>query len=152
MTIWKPNVTVAAVIEQNGKFLLVEEEPEAGSGLFINQPAGHLDPGESIIQGAIRETLEETAYTFVPEFLVGIYHWHSQRVDTTFIRFAFGGRVTHHDPNRTLDTGILQAAWFSSEEVNQMIQRHRSPLVMQCIRDYQAGKRYPLELLTHYES
>ncbi|MBS0587939.1 NUDIX hydrolase [Nitrosomonas sp.] len=152
MTIWKPNVTVAAVIERDGKFLLVEEEPEAGSGLFINQPAGHLDPGESIIQGAIRETLEETAYTFVPEFLVGIYHWHSQRIDTTYIRFAFGGRVTHHDPHRTLDTGILQAAWFSPEEVNQMIQRHRSPLVMQCIRDYQAGKRYPLELLTHYES
>lgn len=151
MTIWKPNVTVAAVIEQDGKFLLVEEEPEAGSGLFINQPAGHLDPGESIIQGAIRETLEETAYTFVPEFLVGIYHWHSQRIDTTYIRFAFGGRVTHHDPHRVLDTGILQAAWFNPEEVNQMIQRHRSPLVMQCIRDYQAGKRYPLELLMHYE-
>lgn len=151
MTIWKPNVTVAAVIERDGKFLLVEEEPEAGSGLFINQPAGHLDPGESIIQGAIRETLEETAYTFVPEFLVGIYHWHSQRADTTYIRFAFGGHVTHHDPHRVLDTGILQAAWFSPEEVNQMIQRHRSPLVMQCIRDYQAGKRYPLELLTHYE-
>ena len=144
-------MTVAAVIEQNGKFLLVEEEPEAGSGLFINQPAGHLDPGESIIQGAIRETLEETAYTFVPEFLVGIYHWHSQRIDTTYIRFAFGGCVTHHDPHRVLDTGILQAAWFSPEEVNQMIQRHRSPLVMQCIRDYQAGKRYPLELLMHYE-
>jgi len=145
-------VTVAAVIEQNGKFLLVEEEPEAGSGLFINQPAGHLDPGESIIQGAIRETLEETAYTFVPEFLVGIYHWYSQRVDTTYIRFAFGGRVTHHDPERVLDTGIVRAAWFSLDEVNQMKNRHRSPLVMRCIRDHLAGKRYPLELLTHYES
>jgi len=152
MTIWKPNVTVAAVIERDGKFLLVEEEPEAGSGLFINQPAGHLDPGESIIQGAIRETLEETAYTFVPEFLVGIYHWHSQRVDTTYIRFAFGGRVTHHDPERVLDTGIVRAAWFSLDEVNQMKNRHRSPLVMRCIRDHLAGKRYPLELLTHYES
>lgn len=145
-------MTVAAVIERDGKFLLVEEEPEAGSGLFINQPAGHLDPGESIIQGAIRETLEETAYTFVPEYVVGIYHWHSQRVDTTYIRFAFGGCVTHHDPHRALDSGIVQAAWLSPEEVNLMIQRHRSPLVMQCIRDYQAGKRYPLELLTHYES
>lgn len=145
-------MTVAAVIEQNGKFLLVEEEPEAGSGLFINQPAGHLDPGESIIQGAIRETLEETAYTFVPEFLVGIYHWYSQRVDTTYIRFAFGGRVTHHDPERVLDTGIVRAAWFSLDEVNQMKNRHRSPLVMRCIRDHLAGKRYPLELLTHYES
>jgi 8-oxo-dGTP pyrophosphatase MutT (NUDIX family) len=151
MMIWKPNVTVAAVVEHDGKYLLVEEEPEAGTGLFLNQPAGHLDPGESIIQGAIRETLEETAYTFVPEYLVGIYQWHSHRVDTTYIRFAFGGHVTHHDPDRVLDTGILQASWYSPDEVNQMVQRHRSPLVMQCIRDHLAGKRYPLELLTHYE-
>lgn len=145
-------MTVAAVVEHDGKYLLVEEEPEAGAGLFLNQPAGHLDPGESIIQGAIRETLEETAYTFVPEYLVGIYQWHSHRVDTTYIRFAFGGHVTHHDPELVLDTGILQASWYSLDEVNQMIQQHRSPLVMQCIRDHLAGKRYPLELLTHYES
>lgn len=151
MMIWKPNVTVAAVVEHDGKYLLVEEEPEAGAGLFLNQPAGHLDPGESIIQGAIRETLEETAYTFVPEYLVGIYQWHSHRIDTTYIRFAFGGHVTHHDLDRVLDTGILQASWYSLDEVNQMIQQHRSPLVMQCIRDHLAGKRYPLELLTHYE-
>lgn len=150
--IWKPNVTVAAIVEQDGKYLLVEEEPEAGSGLFLNQPAGHLDPGESIIQGAIRETLEETAYTLVPEYLLGIYHWHSHRVDTTYIRFAFCGRVTHHDPERVLDAGILRAAWFSLDEIHQRIQRHRSPLVMQCIQDHIAGKRYPLELLTHYES
>ncbi|MBP6058329.1 MAG: NUDIX hydrolase [Nitrosomonas sp.] len=150
--IWKPNVTVAAVIEQDGKYLLVEEEPEAGCGLFLNQPAGHLDPGESIIQGAIRETLEETAYTFVPEYLLGIYQWHSHRVDTTYIRFAFCGRVTHHDPERVLDDGILRAAWFDLDKIRQRIQRHRSPLVMQCIQDHIAGKRYSLELLTHYES
>ena len=107
--IWKPNVTVAAVVEQNGRYLLVEEEPEAGSGLFLNQPAGHLDPGESIIHGAIRETLEETAYTFVPEYVLGIYQWYSHCVDTTYLRFAFGGHVTQHDPERKLDTGILQA-------------------------------------------
>ncbi len=150
--IWKPNVTVAAIIEQDGKYLLVEEEPEAGSGLFLNQPAGHLDPGESIMQGAIRETLEETAYTFVPEYLLGIYQWHSQRVDTTYLRFAFGGRVTSHDPERVLDHGILRAAWFDLDEIHHMIDRYRSPLVMQCIQDHIAGKRYPLELLTHYES
>lgn len=150
--IWKPNVTVAAVIEQNGKYLLVEEEPEAGSGLLLNQPAGHLDPGETIIQGAIRETLEETAYTFVPEYVLGIYQWHSHHMDTTYLRFAFGGHVTHHDPERKLDTGILQAAWFSVDEINQMRHRHRSPLVMQCIQDHLTGKRYPLELLKHYES
>lgn len=150
--IWKPNVTVAAIIEKDGKYLLVEEEPEAGSGLFLNQPAGHLDPGESIIQGAIRETLEETAYMFIPEYLLGIYQWHSQRIDTTYLRFAFGGRVTGHDPGRVLDTGILRAAWFGLDEIHQMILRHRSPLVMQCIQDYLAGKRYPLGLLTCYES
>lgn len=149
--IWKPNVTVAAIIEQNGKYLLVEEEPEAGSGFFLNQPAGHLDPGESIIHGAIRETLEETAYTFVPEYLLGIYQWHSQRVDTTYLRFAFYGHVTQHDPERTLDSGILRAAWFSLDEINQMNHRHRSPLVMQCIQDHIAGKQYSMELLTHYE-
>ncbi|PSJ16287.1 NUDIX hydrolase [Nitrosomonas supralitoralis] len=150
--IWKPNVTVAVVVEQNGRYLLVEEEPEAGCGLFLNQPAGHLDPGESIIQGAIRETLEETAYTFEPEYVLGIYQWYSHRADTNYIRFAFGGCVTHHDPEQKLDAGILRASWFGFDEINQMIQRHRSPLVMQCIRDHLAGKRYPLELLMHYES
>ncbi|WP_295627602.1 NUDIX hydrolase [uncultured Nitrosomonas sp.] len=150
--IWKPNVTVAVVVEQNGKYLLVEEEPETGCGLFLNQPAGHLDPGESIIQGAVRETLEETGYTFEPEYVLGVYQWYSHRVDTTYLRFAFGGRVTHHDPERKLDTGILRASWFGFDEINQMIQRHRSPLVMQCIRDYLAGKRYSLELMLHFES
>ena len=150
--IWKPHVTVAAVIERAGKYLLVEEEPEDGCGLFLNQPAGHLDPGESIMHGAIRETLEETAYTFVPEYLLGIYQWHSQRVDATYLRFAFCGHVTSHDPTRTLDHVILRAEWFSLDEINQAQHRHRSPLVMQCIQDHIAGKRYPLELLTCYES
>lgn len=150
--IWKPSVTVATVVEQDGKYLLVEEEPEAGLGLFFNQPAGHLDPGESIIQGAIRETLEETAYTFAPDYLLGIYQWHSQRAGITYIRFAFAGRVTHHDPSRVLDTGIVRAVWLSFDEILRESHRHRSPLVMQCIQDHRAGKRYPLELLTHYES
>ncbi|UJP06539.1 MAG: NUDIX hydrolase [Nitrosomonas sp.] len=152
MTIWKPRVTVAAVIERAGKYLLVEEEPEPGAGLFINQPAGHLDPGESIIQGVIRETLEETAYTLVPDYVLGIYQWHSQRVNATYLRFAFVGHVTCHDPGRILDTGIVRADWFDVDEINRQSERHRSPLVMQCIRDHQAGIRYPLSLLTHYES
>lgn len=149
--IWKPNVTVAAVVEHNGKYLLVEEEPEPGFGLFLNQPAGHLDPGESIIQGAIREALEETAYTFVPKYLLGIYQWHSQSLDITYIRFAFGGYITHHDSARILDTGIFRAAWFDLDEIKRMAHRHRSPLVMQCIQDHLAGKCYPLELLLHHE-
>lgn len=149
--IWKPSVTVAAVIEKDNKYLLVEEEPEPGVGLFLNQPAGHLDPGESLLQGTIRETLEETAYTFVPEYLVGVYQWYSKRADTTYIRFAFSGYVTEHDPNRKLDHGIARADWFSFDEISQRIDRHRSPLVMQCILDYRQGKRFPLDMIKHYD-
>lgn len=148
--IWKPNVTVAAVIEQDGKYLLVEEKQEAGSGVLFNQPAGHLDPGESILQAVIRETLEETAYSFVPEYLLGVYQWYSHGNDTTYLRFAFSGHVKDHDPERALDSGILRATWFSLDEINKLAPRHRSPLVMQCIQDYLAGKRYPMELLTHH--
>ncbi len=148
--IWKPNTTVAAVIEQNGKFLLVEEQPEVEGGILLNQPAGHLDPGESIIQGVIRETLEETAYTFVPEYLLGIYLWQSNYDNIAYLRFAFGGYVTNLDHNRKLDDGIIRAIWLNPDEISQSIHRHRSPLVMECVQDYLAGKRYPLELLTHY--
>ncbi|MDH5480856.1 MAG: NUDIX hydrolase [Nitrosomonas sp.] len=148
--IWKPNVTVAAVVEQNGKYLLIEEEPELGGGVFLNQPAGHLDPGESILQGVAREALEESAYTFVPEYILGIYQWHSASNDTTYLRFAFGGKITNHDPERALDTGILRADWFSLDEINKSLLRHRTPLVMECIQDHMAGRHYPLELLTHY--
>jgi 8-oxo-dGTP pyrophosphatase MutT (NUDIX family) len=145
--IWKPNVTVAAVIEQDGKYLLVEERT-AGGKLF-NQPAGHWEPDESIIQGAIRETLEETGYTFVPQWLLGIYRWHSRANDVIYLRFAFAGSVAGYDPERTLDDGILRAAWFSLDEIRASIPRHRSPLVMQCIEDHLAGKHYPLDILTH---
>lgn len=149
--IWKPSTTVAAVIEQNGKYLLVEEKQEPDSGLFLNQPAGHLDPGESLLQGAIRETLEETAYTFVPEYLIGIYQWYSKRADTTYIRFAFAGSITQHDPHRTLDDGIVRAAWFDFSEISRQINRHRSPLVMQCILDHRNGRQFPLDLIKHYD-
>lgn len=149
--IWKPNVTVASVVEQDSKFLLVEERPNDSSGIVLNQPAGHLDPGESIIAAAIRETLEETAYTFSPQALIGIYQWHVRSIDTTYLRFAFSGKVTDHDPNRILDDGIIRAVWLSLEEIQHSISRHRSPLVMQCVQDYLAGKQCPLELLTTYE-
>lgn len=145
--IWKPNVTVAAVVEKDGKYLLVEEQTTNGE--LFNQPAGHWEPDESIIQGAVRETLEETGYTFVPQWLLGIYHWHSRANDVTYLRFAFAGSVTGHDPERTLDDGILRAAWFSLNETLALIPRHRSPLVMRCIEDHVAGKHYPLEILTH---
>ena len=146
--IWKPNVTVAAVIEQKGRYLLVEEQ--TCNGILFNQPAGHLEPDESIIDAAVRETLEETGYTFAPQWLLGIYRWHSAADSTTFLRFAFAGSVTDHDPGRPLDVGILRAGWFGVDEIREMTYCHRSPLVMRCIDDYLAGKRCSLEILVHY--
>ncbi|MBA4142338.1 MAG: NUDIX hydrolase [Nitrosospira sp.] len=145
--IWKPNVTVAAVVEQEGKYLLVEEQ--TCNGILFNQPAGHLEPDESIIQGAIRETLEETGYTFAPEWLLGVYRWHSRVENVTFIRFAFTGSVIDHDPSLALDAGILRAGWFGVDEIRETAYCHRSPLVMKCIDDHLAEKRYPLDILSH---
>jgi 8-oxo-dGTP pyrophosphatase MutT (NUDIX family) len=147
--VWKPNVTVAAVIERDGKFLLVEEN--TGDGLLFNQPAGHLEANESLIQGVTRETLEETAHHFKPDYLIGIYRWHHPRKDIVYLRFAFSGSVTGYEPGRPLDQGIVRAAWLTPDELRSATKRHRSPLVLQCVEDYLAGKRYPLDLLTHYD-
>ena len=150
-TIWKPSVTVAAIIERDNQFLLVEEE--TSDGIRFNQPAGHLDPGESLIDAASRETLEETAYDFTPEALVGVYmsRYVSSRTqeNVTYLRFAFCGKLGQlHD--RVLDFGILRAVWMSYEELLACETMHRSPLVMQCVNDYLAGKRSPLSTLyTH---
>jgi 8-oxo-dGTP pyrophosphatase MutT (NUDIX family) len=146
--IWKPNVTVAAVVERDGRFLLVEEE--TGDGIRFNQPAGHLDEGESLLQAVARETLEETAYHFVPRFLVGVYQWRRPAGDVTYLRFAFGGEVTGHEAERALDEGIVRAWWFTGEELAARSERHRSPLVVRCVEDYLAGRRYPLDLITHF--
>lgn len=145
---WKPNVTVAAVVERDGRFLLVEEETD--DGLRFNQPAGHLDEGESLVAACAREALEETAHHFRPTALVGIYQWPRPAGDITYLRFAFTGEITGFDPERKLDTGIVGARWLTLDEVRASRERHRSPLILQCIEDYLAGKRYPLELITHY--
>jgi len=147
--IWKPNVTVATILERDGKFLLVEEE--TASGLMFNQPAGHLEPGETLPDAAVRETLEESAYRFQPQHLVGIYRWHSPNTDTTYLRFAFTGNILAHYPEQVLDEGIVRAVWMTLDEIRASQARHRSPLVLRCVEDYLAGKRYPLALLTHYE-
>ena len=147
--IWKPNVTVAAVIEQDGKFLLVEEH--TSQGLLFNQPAGHLEADESLLAAVARETLEESAYDFEPQYLIGIYRWHAPASDTTYLRFAFTGRILAHHPERALDEGIVRAAWMTPEEIRATAARHRSPLILRCVEDYLAGKRYPLELITHYD-
>ncbi|MBI5436414.1 MAG: NUDIX hydrolase [Nitrosomonadales bacterium] len=147
--IWKPNVTVAAVIERDGKFLLVEEE--TSQGVRFNQPAGHLEADESLLAAVARETLEETAHHFVPQYLLGIYRWYSDESNTTYLRFAFTGTITGHEPDRPLDTGILQAVWMTPEEIRAGHARHRSLLVLRCVEDYLSGKRYPLDLLVHYD-
>jgi 8-oxo-dGTP pyrophosphatase MutT (NUDIX family) len=146
--IWKPNVTVAAVLEQDGQFLLVEERTSAG--LLFNQPAGHLEPDESLLAAVVRETLEESAYTFEPQFLIGIYRWHSAASATTYLRFAFTGRILAHDAERMLDEGIVRALWLAPDDIRATAALHRSPLLLRCMEDYLAGKRYPLDLLVHY--
>lgn len=146
-TRWKPSVTVAAIIEREGRFLLVEEEtPE---GLRLNNPAGHLDPGESPEQGVAREALEETAFAFKPTALVGIYLSRFERPatgeDITYLRLAYCGELGAFDAQRTLDTGIVRTLWMTPDELRACPERHRSPLVQRCIDDHLAGQRFALE-------
>ena len=145
---WKPSVTVAAVIEQDGRFLLVEEHtPE---GLRLNNPAGHLDPGESLLQAVVREVLEETACVFTPSHLVGIYQARLQRgvEDIAYLRFAFAGTVGPPEPGRALDTPIVRTLWLTPAEIEASRERHRSPLLWRCVQDHQAGCRYALDALS----
>jgi ADP-ribose pyrophosphatase YjhB (NUDIX family) len=146
---WKPSVTVAAVIERGGRFLLVEEEDEDGGDPVYNQPAGHWESGETLVQACAREVLEESAYRFDPKQLVGVYSWTRPQGDVTYLRYAFCGDVHGREAGLTLDEGILRAAWLAPEEILALASRHRSLLVWRCIEDYLAGKRYPLELITH---
>ncbi|HEX5804770.1 MAG TPA: NUDIX hydrolase [Macromonas sp.] len=144
---WKPNVTVAAVIEREGRFLLVEEHtPE---GLRLNNAAGHLDLGECPIDGCRREVQEETMRDFTPTALLGIYLARSIRHgnDTTYLRLAFCGSVGEEVPGRALDEGIVRTVWLTPDEVRASRERHRSPLVVQTMEDYLAGVRHPLSLI-----
>lgn len=144
-TIWKPHVVVAAVIEEGGRSLLVEERTE--EGLRFNQPAGHLEAGETLLDAVRREVFEETAHHFEPEALLGVYRWERPERARTYLRFAFIGAITGYDPSAHLDEGILRAVWMTSAEICSVAARHRSPLVARCLQDYESGRRYPLELL-----
>ena len=146
---WKPNVTVAAIVEREGRFLFVEED--TADGLRLNNPAGHLDPGESPIQACVREVLEETAYDFEPTALVGVYLNRFTRTrtgdDITYLRFAFAGQLGTHHGWRALDEGIVRTVWMTPEEIRATRERHRSPLLLRCLDDYLAGQRFSLNLV-----
>ncbi|MDR3159389.1 MAG: NUDIX hydrolase [Zoogloeaceae bacterium] len=142
---WKPNVTVAALVLRDGRFLLVEEK--TGDGICLNQPAGHLEHGETLLEAVIRECREETGYDFCPQSLVGVYLRPSQQDKVTYLRFAFAGEVVGYDPERPLDTGIIAARWLTPEALRAAPEKLRSPLVEECVLDYLAGRRASLTLL-----
>ena len=143
---WRPSVTVAAVIERDGRFLLIEEE--TSHGLKLNNPAGHLDPGESPAEGCAREALEETAWHFRPTALVGMYLARfikkADGEDITYFRLAFCGELGEHEPGRKLDEGIVRTLWMTADEIRANKERLRSPMVLRCVEDYLAGVRHPL--------
>ncbi len=155
-TRWKPSVTVAAVIAKDfdgiEKFLLVEEITR--DGLRLNNPAGHLDPGESPAQGCARETLEETAFHFTPTAIVGVYLSRFERaqaeglLDITYLRFAYCGVLGEHVEGQALDEGIVRTLWLSADEIRASVDSHRSPLLLKCMEDYLAGRRFPLDMVT----
>jgi NADH pyrophosphatase NudC (nudix superfamily) len=145
--IWRPSVTVAAVMQRGERFCLVEEE--ADGRLVYNQPAGHWEPGETLAEACAREALEETAHAFRPTHLLGVYRWHYAPQDVTFLRFAFLGEVVG-ETDRPLDREIRRVLWLTPDEARAALERHRSPLVQACIDDCLAGRRYPLDLIRHY--
>lgn len=142
---FRPAVTVAALIEHDGRYLLVEEQTD--DGLRLNNPAGHLEPGESPLDGVVREALEETARTFVPRALVGVYLARPNPAGPTYLRFAFCGDAGAPIAGRALDRGIVRTLWMTPEEVAASRDRHRSPLVERCVADHAAGRRFPLDLV-----
>jgi ADP-ribose pyrophosphatase YjhB (NUDIX family) len=146
--VWKPHVTVAAVIEREGRFLLVEEHTT--SGLKFNQPAGHLEENESLIEAVKREVFEETAWQFEPEAIISIQLWRRNPKQPSFLRYCFSGQCHSHDPEHKLDDGIIATHWLSREEIIAQPKRMRSPLVPIAVEDYLNGERYPLNMLKSF--
>lgn len=139
----RPVITVATIAERDGRFLMIEEETRMG--IRLNQPAGHVEVGESIAAAAARETLEEAAWQVDPTALVGVYHWQSPLYGT-YVRFTFAAKPRRHEPARPLDAGIVRALWLTYDEIAAH-PMHRSPFVLRSIDDYRAGRRYPLGLI-----
>lgn len=139
----RPAISVATIVVQDGRFLLVEERTRGG--LRFNQPAGHLEAGETLVAGAVRETLEESAWRVDVTHVVGVYLWQPPDSRRAYLRFAFAATARSHEPARALDDGIVRAVWMTPAEVRACVPRHRTPLVMRCVDDYLAGRRLPLD-------
>ncbi|MFZ2753789.1 MAG: NUDIX hydrolase [Lysobacteraceae bacterium] len=149
---WQPDVTVATVVVADGRLLCVEER--VGGRLVINQPAGHLEPDESLLEAALRETREETGWDVRLTAFLGAYQWKApdsseNRPGRHYLRFAFAAEPERHDPTRALDEGIVQALWLTPDELLAARDRHRSPLVWQVVADHLSGHRSPLTVLQH---
>jgi 8-oxo-dGTP pyrophosphatase MutT (NUDIX family) len=142
----KSRITVAAVLEQDGRFLMVEELIDGRS--LLNQPAGHLEDAESVAAAVVREVREETAWEFDPQALVGIYRWRQVDSGDTFFRFCFTGRLLRHHAGQALDPDITRTLWLTAGQLAGAAGRHRSPLVSRCLGDYLKGCRYPLDILS----
>ncbi|CAN5616224.1 NUDIX hydrolase [soil metagenome] len=147
---WQPDVTVATVVVDGGRLLCVEER--VNTGLVINQPAGHLEPDESLVAAAQRETLEETAWHVRLTAFIGAYQWQAPSASDGgpgrhYLRFAFAAEPVSHDPTRSLDEGIVRALWMTPNELEAARARHRSPLVWQVVTDFLGGRRHPLSML-----
>jgi len=145
----RPRVTVASVVEREGRFLLVEERTEGGD-VVINQPAGHVEQGETLLEAVVRETFEETAWQFTPEFLIGVYLWAHPSGSSSYLRVCLAGSVMGHQADSPLDEGIIGTHWFTRGELQAQNERLRSPLVLGVIDDYLAGERYPLSVLKSF--
>lgn len=147
MSDWQPHIVVAAVVERDGRYLIVEEL--INGDLRLNQPAGHWEAGETLIEGVIRETLEESAWHVEPTGFLGTYVWQPDALPYAFVRFAFTARAVRHEPERPLDDGILRARWMTLEELQACSELHRGPAVLQCIADARAGRVMPLDTVRH---
>jgi 8-oxo-dGTP pyrophosphatase MutT (NUDIX family) len=144
---WQPDVTVATVVVRDGRLLVVEEKVRGE--LVINQPAGHLEPDESLLEAALRETLEETGWEVTLTAFIGAYQWKAPGDGRHFLRMAFAAEPLRHHPERALDEGIVQALWLTPAELSAQSHRHRSPLVWNVVEDFLSGRRFPLQALTH---
>jgi 8-oxo-dGTP pyrophosphatase MutT (NUDIX family) len=145
---WQPEITVAAVIEREQRFLIVEERIK--SRAVLNQPAGHVEQGESLLAAVARETLEESAWQFTPEWLTGIYLWRHPRSGRDTLRFTFSGSITAHDPTRALDHPVIATHWLTRDELLARASTLRTPVVMRSIDDYLAGQRLPLAAIGEF--